>query len=534
MKKYYLLFALLFISNISFTQTYQWVKHNTINLTSSPDNALFPSSTDASGNIITGSLNLTAPSTNYYGNIILRKFNNAGTQVISKLMTGKAIISGIETDGSDNIYFWGLFMDTLTIEPGNIILNTGSGFNLNTFLVKLNSSGGFVWKKNITAIYGNSAVLSRLKVKNNFIIAGIDISFQSSMIKKFDLGGNEMQSISQLSTKVLGSVDADVNGNIYAAGSCSQGNITFGNVTLNCPYVYSLYFAKYNSSGTNIYAKFVEDVTFESPNIICDASGNAYAAGELNDDFIFGSIHTQGPQWVYDFYLTKIDPSGNFLWVKEVPNSGPITGDAAIGKLSSIEIDGQNNIYLTGFQRGTVNWGGITTTTPIKGSLVLKFSTSGSLLFAKVTSGTGGGRGDALSIDNSGNIFISGNLSNTVNFDTITVAGVGEVNSFISKLTNPLTAIQNQNGVALGYSLSNYPNPFNPVTTINFSIANSSHVNLTVFDITGKKITELVNEKMDAGNYSREFNAEKLSSGIYFYTIESEVFRETKKMILLK
>lgn len=535
MKKYYFLFALLFTVNFSFSQTYQWVKNNTIDLTSSPDNALFPSCTDASGNIITGALHLNPPSTSFYGNILLKKYNNSGIQLMSKLLTGKARISGIETDGVDNIYIYGTFMDTLTIEPGNTLLNTGSGFNVNTFFIKLNSTGAFVWKKNISAIYGNLAVLSRIRVKNNFIIAGIDLSFQSSMIKKFDLNGNETQSIQQLSTKVLSAVDADVNGNIYAAGSCSQGNLTFGNITLNCPYTYSLYFVKYNSSGLNIYTKFVEDITFESPNIVCDASGNAYAAGELNDDFVFGTIQTQGPQWVYDFYLTKIDPSGNFLWVKEVPNSGPITGDAVIGKLSYLKIDGQNNIYLTGFQRGTVNWGGITTTVPIKGLLVLKFSTSGSLLFAKVSSGNGESRGDAISLDNSGNIFISGNFSNSVNFDTISVAGTGLVNIFISKLTNPLTAaVQTQSGIPVNYSLSNYPNPFNPSTSIKFSIPKSSFIKLAVYDLTGREIEILLTEHLNAGTYEVKWDASKYTSGVYFYTIENTDYSETKKMILLK
>lgn len=535
MKKYYILFALLFVINTSFSQTYQWVKNNSINLTTSPDNALFPSCTDASGNIITGELNHSSASTSYFGNILLKKYNNSGTLIMTKLITGKAVISGIETDGLNNIYVYGIFLDTLTNEPGVTLLNTGSGFNQNTFFIKLNNTGSFLWKKNITEIYGNNAAFSRIRVKNNFIIAGIDLVTQNSFIKKFDLNGNETQSISQQRTRSIGSVDADINGNIYAAGSCAQGSVTFGNASLNCPYIYSLYFVKYTSTGTNLYTKFVEDITFENPIIICDDLGNAYAAGELNDDFVFGSIHTQGPQWVYDFYLTKIDPTGNFLWVKEVPNNGPITGDAAIGKLTSLKIDGQNNIYLTGFQRGTVNWGSITTSVQIKGLLVLQFNSAGNLLFAKVSSGTGESRGDAITLDNNGNLFVSGNLSNTVNFDTISVTGTQGVNAFISKLSIPLTSVnQNQNLIPSDYSLSNYPNPFNPETKISFEIPEENLISLNIYNSLGELVATLINSRLNSGKYSYDWNAASYPSGVYFYTLQSGDFRITSKMVLLK
>ncbi|CAF3843588.1 unnamed protein product [Rotaria sp. Silwood1] len=80
----------------------------------------------------------------------------------------------------------------------------------------------------------------------------------------------------------------------------------------------------------------------------------------------------------------------------------------------------------------------------------------------------------------------------------------------------------------------NYPNPFNPETNINFSLPKSSSVKLNVYNSTGKLITELVNEFKTAGNYSVKFDGADLSSGVYFYTIESEGFRQTKSMMLIK
>lgn len=86
------------------------------------------------------------------------------------------------------------------------------------------------------------------------------------------------------------------------------------------------------------------------------------------------------------------------------------------------------------------------------------------------------------------------------------------------------------------YSLSqNYPNPFNPVTQIVFSIAKSDAVTLKVYDILGKEAAVLLNnEKMNAGRYKIDFDGSRLTSGIYYYSILSDNFYDTKKMILVK
>jgi photosystem II stability/assembly factor-like uncharacterized protein len=80
----------------------------------------------------------------------------------------------------------------------------------------------------------------------------------------------------------------------------------------------------------------------------------------------------------------------------------------------------------------------------------------------------------------------------------------------------------------------NYPNPFNPSTTISFSIPKSGLVKLIIYDVLGKKIKTLLNEIKTPGSYKTEFNAEELSSGIYFYKIQAGDFTETKKLILMK
>jgi hypothetical protein len=89
------------------------------------------------------------------------------------------------------------------------------------------------------------------------------------------------------------------------------------------------------------------------------------------------------------------------------------------------------------------------------------------------------------------------------------------------------------------YLTSNYPNPFNPTTVIEYSIPKiknkkSIHVQLKIFDVLGKEIAILVNEKQKPGNYSINFNASNLDSGIYFYRLYTDSFSKTRKMVLVK
>lgn len=80
----------------------------------------------------------------------------------------------------------------------------------------------------------------------------------------------------------------------------------------------------------------------------------------------------------------------------------------------------------------------------------------------------------------------------------------------------------------------NFPNPFNPVTNITYSISTNTHVSIKVYDITGKEITILVNENKAPGHYSISFNGTYLSSGFYFYIMKAGDYTEMKKMSLLK
>lgn len=112
----------------------------------------------------------------------------------------------------------------------------------------------------------------------------------------------------------------------------------------------------------------------------------------------------------------------------------------------------------------------------------------------------------------------------TIFFDNLTLLGIDALTSVALNPSNPYQ-----------YRLyNNYPNPFNPSTTIRYELKVEGNVSLKVYDILGREVSTLVNERQGAGGHSVVFDAKKFASGVYFYTLRSGGFVKTEKMILLK
>jgi hypothetical protein len=96
----------------------------------------------------------------------------------------------------------------------------------------------------------------------------------------------------------------------------------------------------------------------------------------------------------------------------------------------------------------------------------------------------------------------------------------------------PFSSVVN---VSKSFNLSNYPNPFNPSTVISFSLLKKQKVNLSVYDLLGRKISELVNSELDPGKHTVNFDGSHIASGIYYYVLSSNGVRiSTEKMLLVK
>ena len=126
---------------------------------------------------------------------------------------------------------------------------------------------------------------------------------------------------------------------------------------------------------------------------------------------------------------------------------------------------------------------------------------------------------------------------NTLYFNNSSLWGVGDYGKLLNYkwiVTSVENPAQENQAPILYYLSQNFPNPFNPTTTINYSIVKQSYVSIIIYDVLGNEVAKLLDEEKPIGAYSIKFNAEKLSSGIYFYRLQAGDYIETKKMILMK
>lgn len=250
-----------------------------------------------------------------------------------------------------------------------------------------------------------------------------------------------------------------------------------------------------------------------------NGSGNHYdfpfdvCVDNQNNVLVTGSSRHGDSLGTEDIVTLKYSPAGNLLWSR-IYNSD----SNGIDQGMSITTDAQGNVYVGGAaDLGSVRLG----------YKILKYSPSGSLLWQ-----------DSYSYTHHPEDFIYSIRTNTNN--DIFVTGIsfnpGTDYDFATIKYSQTVNIENISGNIPGkFHLSqNYPNPFNPVTNIQFSVSDLSNVSLKVFDINGREIETLHNGRLNAGNYKVQWNSGSLPSGVYFYELNSNNFKEVKKMLVIK
>ncbi|RXJ50189.1 SBBP repeat-containing protein [Gelidibacter gilvus] len=230
-----------------------------------------------------------------------------------------------------------------------------------------------------------------------------------------------------------GSMILDNLGNIYSVGHFNGGPVDFdpGSDVLNLTSVgeTDIYITKFNASGNFIWAKrFGGTEKDEGAGIAVDGSGNVYFTGNFKGvvDFDPGTdVFNLTSNGSSDIFVCKLDPDGNFLWAKQMGGISDESGRA-------IAVDGSGDVYVTGEFQDTVdfypgNGTSVLTSTGKTDIFICKLSTSGAFQWVKQIGSTEYDRGEALLIDNTSNIFLTGSFTGTVDFDP--GAGVTELTS---------------------------------------------------------------------------------------------------------
>ncbi|MBK7311475.1 MAG: T9SS type A sorting domain-containing protein [Sphingobacteriaceae bacterium] len=364
----------------------------------------------------------------------------------------------IVVDGNGNVYTTGYFAGTVDFDPGpGSYTLTSSGGN-DIFISKLDVSGNFLWAKSIGSSANDVGWSIANDLAGNVLVTGVfqfTVDFDPGpstytlsgpqndiFILKLDALGNFIWAKNMGGANVDSgySIELDGNGNIYTTGEFS-GVADFD----PSPSIYTLtsmgsvdaFISKLDPSGNFIWAKSFEGSGIEKGwDIKVDASGNVYSTGEFQNgaDFDPGASTYTLSSGFSDVFISKLDAAGNFVWAKSLIGSG--------GRPYSIFLDANANVYTTGFFQGTTDFdpsAGTYTLSAVNGDIFIsKLDIAGNFVFAKSMGGPGWDNGSSIVVDHLGNIFTTGTFEGSVDFDpnigSFILNSVGFRDIFISKL----------------------------------------------------------------------------------------------------
>jgi hypothetical protein len=221
------------------------------------------------------------------------------------------------------------------------------------------------------------------------------------------------------------SISRDNAGNLYCTGIFLDV-AQFGDTHLATAGNNDIFVAKLDPSGNWLWAVRAGGTGDDRGMVVsADGDGNSYIIGYFNGSADFGST-TLTSAGLADMFIAKLDPSGNWLWVKHAGGLGDDVGQTVIIK--------EGYCYLTGYFSGTASFGAISLSSVGSGDIfVARLDTNGNWLWAKRAGGTGHDEGDSVSIDGSGNCYMSGYFHNSATFGSHSLTGSGW-DVFVTKL----------------------------------------------------------------------------------------------------
>lgn len=515
--KSYMIFYMLAFPITNFAQSFEWINPYPIEYSYNTDLLNICVSVDGNDQVFWGGMFMFHEyyASASFGDLNIIKHNADGNVLFTFYAYGKGNIVNMIHDNTDNLILIIDIKEDLLLDSADTIFHTGD--NVSSHIVKFDPDFNMLWTKliadNISYSRPNGITVN---TENNIYFA--QNNFQHSNVIILNPEGEEIDSIQQENVAMISSIAIDDEGNLYTAGSCASQDATFGGVLYDHDLSYNFYIAKYNNQFEAQWVNYVEDITCQFPKVLVSDPDHVYFAGELYFNTIFGSIPVNGPDWVYDYFVAKLNTLGEFEWVAEVPEATVIAGDASIGKMENCSLDSENNLTLTGFIRGSIDWGnGMVTESTNVGYdlLVVKYNTEGEVIMEKHGGGESFDKAISSTLDSDGNLYIAGFGYDSTKFDDIETY-YESYYPFLLKLNNEnvSTGIQNN---TISNLLRVYPNPVSEVVSIDTDKIYGELSIIQLVDINGSVL-----ENMRAFGKSRiQIDLSQYGSGVYFLKIET-------------
>lgn len=390
-----------------------------------------------------GVANLTSSGLN---EIFILKSDPNGNFIWAKRIggTNSEAAASIAIDRNGGIVTTGNFTGIVDFDPGDGVANLTSSGDDDIFVLKLDSSGNYIWAKNMGGAARDTGVYIAVDGDGNICATGIFTStadFDPTQgvdnrmsngdwdvfISKFDSSGN------YLWTKTFGgngrevgqSTAFDSGGNIYSLGYFNR-TVDFdpsddGVANLSSAGGNDMFISKFDSSGRLLWVKRIGSTGSDgAAQVAFDRSGSLYFTGffsgtvdfDPHDDRVAEITSTV----VGEMFVSKFDPSGSYIWAKRRGGTGADRG-------LNIAVDSNANVYSTGYFTGTVDFDpsddGVANLTSAGSNdiFISKFDSTGRHLWVKRIGGSGADRGMNIAVETSGNVLTSGSFTGTVDFD---------------------------------------------------------------------------------------------------------------------
>ena len=489
--------AALAMTQLIIAQNLEWAK----SMGGFNNNAGQSIAVDNNGNVFTtGYFQGTAdfdPGPNTYNltsagesDVFVLKLDNSGNfiwaiQLGSWYETDRGISVAAGTSG--DVYVTGIFFGSVDFDPGPGTFNLTSTGSWDTFILKLDAAGNFIWAKRIGGLQFTSVYHLAIDTSENIYLTGFfkeTIDFAGLPILTSYLTGGGDAFVLKLNsnggliwakqfggagTTIGTSIKSDQSGSVYVSGIFS-GTVDFNpDPAISAVFNYTSFgvgdgfITKLDINGDLMWALQIGGTAGDGVNSISlDASGNAYAVGwfqgicDFNPSAGSFNLTADGD----DIFVAKYNSLGIFQWAKKMGGVGSDRGH-------SIYLDASGNIYTTGFFQGSAQFDPGTTSFILSASgsnntaaFISKLDSSGSFLWAGKLGGNGETSSNSIFVDASANIYTTGLFGGTDDFDpnntslNLTSSGLSDI--FIVKLGQTLTSISEFNS---DVKFTAYPNP---------------------------------------------------------------------------
>ena len=562
MKKIVFILALTVSSNVGFAQApaWEWAK----GIGGSDGDGCSSVTTDELDNVYTtglfsGTVDFN-PGVDIFSlsaigdqDLFISKLDNAGNFIWSKSCGGTLRSCGtdIKIDAAGNVYISGWFQGTVDFNPGVGIFNLTATGNFDAFICKLDSNGNFLWAKGFLGTNFNIVISISLDDSGNVYATGkfdgtVDYDpgpatynfssygYYDMSIFKLDPSGNFVwaKQIGGAGSGESNSVSLDAHGNVYTAGKFSDTTDFDPGIGVYSVAGAGTYILKLScSSGNFIWVRtLVEGAgSVEGYSMAIDNEENIFYAGGFEGAIDFNSgagtfnLTSLGD---VDIFISKLDSTGNFIWVKQM---GATIQDVQCA--FELVLDNNGNVYATGRFATTVDFDpgvNIYNLSPVDDDdiFIVALDNSGNFIYAKGVGGDSQEWGNAIAVDNSNNVFIACSFqSEYIDFGSITIVNADNSQNtddiLIAKLAHINIGIEN---LPLNL-ISLFPNPTTDNLTIQFN-APVSKGTITLTNTLGEVVyTAAVTEQ------TFNCNIQSLASGIYFVQVVTDKGSMVKKVV---